>query len=306
MSYNWVKKSLLWLMIFYIPVYIVLFFVLSFLYGYFFWWYAVSEAQLDAKSFFIVSHIFYVCILNIPFALYWIIVLIKNRKIKHLTIDTQNKRIKNFGIIFWFILMPLLSLLFMHISSNPALLYKEWVSLYEQWKYEKALPKLEVAYDNFQSDSTIYLFVNSLENVGDLDRAINILDLKLNDMKHDDLYEIYLEKKKWLFEKKQKINFEYTNNLQKEILSVLPVDLRPEIDHLFSKFNDLCIWDLDKKQIQNITNTIFSLIKERTVTTKNYTVYDIVWDDLELIILPSLCDMLNCYSIKNDMCFLNN
>jgi hypothetical protein len=78
-----------------------------------------------------------------------------------------------------------------------------------------------------------------LENVGELDRAIEILDAKLNNMDKSDLYEVYLEKEILLLEKKQKINGEYISLAQKEILSILPIDLISKIEDSFSKFNDL-------------------------------------------------------------------
>jgi hypothetical protein len=54
--------------------------------------------------------------------------------------------------------------------------------------------------------------------------------------------------------------------------------------------------------MQSIINTIYSLINERTIPIQQNILSDITLDDLDLIILPNLCYIVDYYGLENDMC----
>ncbi len=94
---------------------------------------------------------------------------------------------------------------------------------------------------------------------------------------------------------------------KKEILQILPSNLRVDVERLFSDFENVK-WDTEQQLSQNdkrksILNEIISLISQKiTTNVEEQKPDEIVKDDMDSIIMPNICKIMNYYDIASETC----
>jgi len=94
---------------------------------------------------------------------------------------------------------------------------------------------------------------------------------------------------------------------KKEILQILPSNLRIEIERLFVEFENV-EWDDEQQLSQNdkrkrVLNEMLSLISEKiTKNVENQKPDEIIKEDMDSIIMPNICKIMNYYEIASEKC----
>ncbi|HPC34694.1 MAG TPA: hypothetical protein PLP73_03440, partial [Candidatus Absconditabacterales bacterium] len=94
---------------------------------------------------------------------------------------------------------------------------------------------------------------------------------------------------------------------KKEILQILPSNLRVDVERLFSDFENVK-GDTEQQLSQNdkrksILNEIISLISQKiTTNVEEQKPDEIVKDDMDSIIMPNICKIMNYYDIASETC----